>query len=46
MKNTSITLRLSEQEKEQLKAIADKKDIPLSQLIREACREYIHKEDK
>ena len=41
MKNTSITLRISEQEKEQLMAIAASKDVPLSQLIREAVRKYI-----
>ena len=46
MKNTSITLRISEQEKEALAAIATKKDIPLSQLVREAVRAYLNKEDK
>ena len=41
MKNTSITLRISEQEKEQLMAIAASKDVPMSQIIREAIRRYI-----
>ena len=46
MKKTTIGLRISEQEKERLIAIAAKKDIPLSQLVREAVREYMNKEGK
>lgn len=41
MKVTSITFRLSEEEKAQLMSIAANKDIPVSQLIREAVRAYI-----
>lgn len=44
MKNTTITFRLAEQEKEQIMAIAAKKDIPSSQMIREAVRKYIQEE--
>lgn len=44
MKNVSITFRLSEAEKEKLEVIAKKKDIPVSQLIREAVREVFQKE--
>ena len=46
MKDTTITFRLSEQEKEQIVALAARKDIPFSQLIREAIRKYIQEEDK
>ena len=41
MKDSQITIRISEAEKEAIKAYADKKDIPVSQIIREAIREYI-----
>jgi predicted DNA binding CopG/RHH family protein len=44
MKNTNITFKLSEAEKEAIKAAAAKKDIPMSQFIREAIKEYIQKE--
>jgi predicted DNA binding CopG/RHH family protein len=44
MKQTSITFRLSEEEKEQLKTIATKRVIPVSQLVRELCKNII-KED-
>ena len=40
MKVTSITFRLSEEEKADLMRIAAEKDIPLSQLVREAVRAY------
>ena len=40
-KDTTITIRITEQEKAQLKAIAARKDVPMSQLIRELVREYI-----
>ena len=46
MKDTSITIRLTEQEKERIKAVAAKKDIPVSQIIRELIKEYIEKESK
>lgn len=45
MKNANITFKLSEAEKEKIKALAANKDIPISQLIREAIKNYIHKED-
>lgn len=41
MKDEKITIRISEEEKEQLKMIAAKRDIPMSQLIREAVRKFI-----
>ena len=41
MKDEKITIRISEEEKEQLKMIATKRDIPMSQLIREAVRKLI-----
>lgn len=41
MKDEKITIRISEEEKEQLKIIAAKRDIPMSQLIREAVRKLI-----
>lgn len=43
MKDTNITFKLSEAEKELIKQVAAKKDIPMSQLIREAVKEYIQK---
>lgn len=44
MKDVSITFRLRESEKEQLVATAAQKDIPVSQLVREAVKEYLLKE--
>lgn len=41
MKDEKITIRISESEKEALKALAASKDIPMSQLIREAIKSYI-----
>ena len=41
MKDEKITIRISEEEKEQLKMIAAKRDIPMSQLIREADRKLV-----
>ena len=41
MKDEKITIRINEEEKEQLKIIAAKRDIPMSQLIREAVRKLI-----
>ena len=46
MKNTSITIRISEAEKEKIMEYAAKKDISVSQLIRELCREIFKKEEK
>jgi predicted transcriptional regulator len=43
MKNTTITLRISEQEKSKLTEFAEKKDISVSQLIREAVKQYLEK---
>ena len=43
MKDTNITFKLSETEKEAIKAEAARRDIPMSQLIREAVKEYISK---
>ena len=45
-KDTSLTFRLSEKEKEQLKTLAAKRDIPVSQLVRELCREIFNQEEK
>jgi antitoxin component of RelBE/YafQ-DinJ toxin-antitoxin module len=44
MKLESITIRIAENEKEQLKEIAKKLDVPMSQLIRQAIKEIIQKE--
>lgn len=41
MKNATIGLRISEAEKQKLELIAANKDIPISQLIREAIRYYL-----
>ena len=41
MKQEVINLRISEAEKATIKEVAAKKDIPMSQMIREAIREYI-----
>jgi predicted DNA binding CopG/RHH family protein len=41
MKDTTITFRLRESEKEQLVAKAAAKDIPVSQLVREAVKKYL-----
>lgn len=45
MKDVTITFRLSESEKKQLVAKAAAKDIPVSQLVREAVKKYL-KEDQ
>lgn len=41
MKDIVITFKVDEQMKEQMKECAKKKDIPVSQMIREAVRKYI-----
>lgn len=46
MKLESITIRIAETEKEQLRAVAEKLDVPMSQLIRQAIKEIIQKEGK
>lgn len=45
MKTQSITLRISQKEKERLVAIAAKRDIPLSQLIREILKKGLEEEE-
>ena len=44
MKDTNITFKLNEAEKEAIKQYAAKKDIPMSQVIREAVKIYIQEE--
>lgn len=46
MKTEKITIRISDQEKEKLQAIAVKKDIPMSQIIREIIKNYIQEESQ
>ena len=41
MKSSSITIRISEAEKEALKAEAQKLDVPMSQLIRQAIKKLV-----
>lgn len=41
MKDERITIRITEAEKERIKVIAAKRDIPVAQLIREAIKEYM-----
>lgn len=43
-KTSTITFRLSEEEKTKLEQIAEKEDIPVSQLVRAAIKEYLNKE--
>ncbi len=45
MKTSTITLRISEAEKNKITELAKKRDIPVSQLIRELCREIFQEED-
>lgn len=45
-KDTSITIRISEAEKNKIKQIADQRDIPVSQVIRELVREIFQEEEK
>ena len=44
MKTEVLNIRISENEKAQLKAIAASKDIPMSQIIREIIKNYIQQE--
>ena len=46
MKNSTVTIRINELEKVKLAEIAKEKDIPTSQIIREAIREYLTKIEK
>ena len=46
MKTETVNLRLAPEEKEKLAAAAAARDISISQLIREAYREYLRKEVK
>lgn len=46
MKTETVNLRLTPEEKEKLAAAAAARDISISQLIREAYREYLRKEVK
>lgn len=41
IRTETIAFRMSETEKRQLEACAKSKDIPVSQLIREAIRNYL-----
>lgn len=46
MKEEKITIRISEAEKQQLKILAQEKDIPMSQIIRESIKNIIQKESE
>lgn len=46
MKATTITFRLSEEEKTQIEQIAITNDLSVSQVIRKAIREFLDKTDK
>lgn len=45
MKDATITIRIKEQEKEALKAAADRLDIPMSQLLRTLVKEFLEKQE-
>lgn len=44
MKDVKITIRIDDKEKEMLREFAEKKDVPMSQVIREAIRKYLNQE--
>ena len=46
MKDSKITIRISEAEKEKIAKIASERDISVSQLIRELCREIFKEDEK
>jgi hypothetical protein len=46
MKLANITFKLTEAEKEAIRALAARKDIPMSQLIREALKKYFESEEQ
>ena len=41
MKTSNITFKLTDTEKEAIRALAARKDVPMSQIIREAIKKYI-----
>ena len=41
MKNVSITIRIAEVEKDRLIELAQSKDVPASQIVREAIKKYL-----
>lgn len=45
MRDTNITFKLSTTEKEAIRKLAAKKDVPISQLVREAVKQYLKQED-
>lgn len=45
MKDTNITFKLSEEEKQRIKDVARQKDIPVSQFIRELIKQYFNNEE-
>ena len=44
-KDARITLRISEQEKASIEAIAAKKDISVAQLVREVMRDFVKQQE-
>lgn len=46
MKDVVLSFKVTETMRDQIKEIAAQKDIPVSQLIREAIKLYIIQEDK
>ena len=45
MKTSTITIRISDEEKNKIMEMAKKRDIPVSQLIRELCRQIFKEEN-
>ena len=46
MAKTTITFRLSEEEKAELEQYADENDLSVSQIIRKAIKEFMDRQDK
>lgn len=46
MKDESIAVRVTTEQKENLKGIAVRRDVPMSQVIREAVKQYLESEGK
>ena len=44
MKNVSLTIRMAESEKDRLSELAQTKDVPVAQLVREAIKQYLKEE--
>ena len=44
-KTSTITFRLSEDEKTRLEQIAEREDIPVSQIVRAAIKEYLNQKE-